>query len=239
LYLVSLKTKTLRYLITIVIAALSLNAFGQINGWELPWNPDANNDQLVGVTDLQSLLAVYGQIYSSDDIYVTSDSTHMLLDIGVMGFVQCLGNCDNLGSHWSMSELVDIGKHWTELETNPQCVWINTEIHYDPYNNSAEPFQDYLCIDDLDLHADYQADGTRGCLCSTSVRVKIEYDYCSGGTPDSESFIGCINDKLAEGWYPMSGFPIDRSRQAATGSTSYQVTGYAPQTHASFWRWAE
>ena len=45
----------MRYLITLLIAALSLNAFGQ-----MPYNPDSNDDNEIGLPDLLTFLGVYG-----------------------------------------------------------------------------------------------------------------------------------------------------------------------------------
>jgi hypothetical protein len=55
----------MRYLITVVIAALSLNAFGQLT---YPYNPDGNEDSLVSVIDLQDLLSNYGLPFTPAEI---------------------------------------------------------------------------------------------------------------------------------------------------------------------------
>ena len=45
----------MKYLITLLIAALSLNAFGQ-----MPYNPDSNADDEIDLPDLLTFLGVYG-----------------------------------------------------------------------------------------------------------------------------------------------------------------------------------
>ena len=79
----------------------------------------------------------------------------------------------------------------------------------------------------------------RECFCVTKERPKVEYSYCDGGDPSDAAFTQCINEKLAEGWYPLSGFPNHHDRQGYNGSGGVFAAGYAQYTHASFWRWAE
>ena len=49
----------MKHLMTLVALLVSTAALSQIQ--TLPWNPDENGDQLVGSSDLISLLTVYGQ----------------------------------------------------------------------------------------------------------------------------------------------------------------------------------
>ncbi|MGY8887241.1 MAG: hypothetical protein ACKVGT_10520 [Flavobacteriales bacterium] len=64
MYLINLKSKTIRTFITIVIDSFSLNAFGQGTS-QLPWNPDENGDGVIGVSDLQGLLSQDGLEFSA------------------------------------------------------------------------------------------------------------------------------------------------------------------------------
>jgi len=210
----------MKHILTLSLCFLALSLSAQVNGWKIPWNPDANGDDLIGVSDLQSLLAVYGQIYSADQIYVTDDETHMLLDVGNMGYVKCLGTCKNLGNHWSMADMVDVGRHDSNLPVPGAC-WLETETHW----IGEVPYQ---------LEYNYQnnsfpalTDGANGgdigvtCFCATSERPKVEYSYCR---EDDGDFAECITSKMQEGWYPLGGL-------SAGGNYSY--------THQAFWRWAE
>ena len=85
-------------------------------------------------------------------------------------------------------------------------------------------------------------DVQKQCFCSAKQRPRVEYSYCSGGAPSEEAFNQCISEKLAEGWYPLSGFPNHHDVQAHDGkpnSTTDISTFYAEKTHASFWRWEQ
>ena len=51
----------MRYLLTLLFAALSLNAFSQNNSIHVyPWNPDADQDNQIGSGDLLPFLSVFG-----------------------------------------------------------------------------------------------------------------------------------------------------------------------------------
>ena len=54
----------MKHLMTLVALLVSTAAVAQIP--TLPWNPDENGDQLIGLPDLLGLLGVYGQVLPSD-----------------------------------------------------------------------------------------------------------------------------------------------------------------------------
>ena len=52
----------MRYLLTFLFAALSISAFSQNNSIHVyPWNPDANQDNSIGMGDMLSFLSVFGE----------------------------------------------------------------------------------------------------------------------------------------------------------------------------------
>ena len=59
-YLMWPKLNTMEHLLTLATLFTSLSAFAQ-----LPYNPDANNDGLIGAFDLTSLLSVYSNTFSN------------------------------------------------------------------------------------------------------------------------------------------------------------------------------
>ena len=61
---------------TLLFAASSLTAVGQVT---YPYNPDGNADALIGVTDLQDLLATYGQGFVPNEILVEGQALSSLL----------------------------------------------------------------------------------------------------------------------------------------------------------------
>jgi hypothetical protein len=70
------KSKTLRYLLTLLLAALSFNAFSQNNAIHVyPWNPDANHNNSIGTDDLLPFLSVFGEEFGLPPEPCTYDGT--------------------------------------------------------------------------------------------------------------------------------------------------------------------
>lgn len=89
--LLVLKPRPMKRLVALIMCAVSLGAAAQIS-FDAPWNPDANGDAQIGVSDLQSFLAVYGQDFALGT-FITPDSTHMLINRGIADYTRCLGLC--------------------------------------------------------------------------------------------------------------------------------------------------
>ena len=210
----------MKYLTTLLALLLSCSMLAQ-GPVEFPWNPDSDGDDFIGVNDLMALLGEFNSVFSEEALYLSEDSTSAMYDAGTMGFFACHIACRNLPGRWSIpvpSDVLVIG----------QEMWLNSSLGE---MESYEPF--YLKANQR-IGRDY-SDYGHGCFCVTKERPKVEYTYCDGGDPSDAAFTQCINEKLAEGWYPLSGFPMDHSRQP---SGSHNVS-HISQTHASFWRWAE
>jgi hypothetical protein len=66
----------MRYLATLLLAALSFSAFSQNNSIHVyPWNPDANQDNSIGMGDLLSFLSVFGEEFGLPPEPCTYDGT--------------------------------------------------------------------------------------------------------------------------------------------------------------------
>ena len=64
---------------TLLLAASCLTAVGQVT---YPYNPDGNADALIGITDLQDMLTVYGQPFLPSEILVEGQAlTTVLTDL--------------------------------------------------------------------------------------------------------------------------------------------------------------
>ena len=197
---------------------------------EFPWNPDSDGDDFIGVNDLMALLGEFDSVFSEEGLYLSEDSLSAMYDAGLLNYFECQKACFSLPGNWKIPAIDEVSL------TNPnQDMWIETPIT-GLYLNSA--YHAYLLDHFGDLVARTFAT-TEECFCFTKERPKVEYSYCSGGAPSSEGFNQCINEKLAEGWYPLSGFPVARDRQGYLGASDSWNTHYGAQSHASFWRWAE
>jgi hypothetical protein len=226
----------MRYLITVFIAALSLNAFGQ-GIPQLPYNPDENGDGLIGVPDLQALLSQYGLEFNS--AVLSEDAQSAIVYMGEMAHPVCNLACDNLPGFWHMSTMDDLALVWDEVISS-SYTWINFPKEVTFKDGLARLYAYHTFSGPSGVHEiTWLPINTYRCYCAAHELPKVEYSYCYGGTPDSESFVGCINEKLSEGWYPLSGWPLARDKQGYTGNSGQVAgSGYNPQTHASFWRWA-
>ena len=66
----------MRYLLTVLFAALSFSAFSQNNAIHVyPWNPDANQNNNIGADDLLPFLSVFGEEFGLPPEPCTYDGT--------------------------------------------------------------------------------------------------------------------------------------------------------------------
>jgi len=213
----------MKYFTTLLALFLSCSMLAQ-GPVEFPYNPDSDGDDFIGVNDLMALLGEFDSVFSEEGLYLSEDSLSAMYNAGSKKFFTCQVACRNLPGRWKMPEL-------HEVLVADQAMWLNSklgDIGTEPYHiNSAGRIQTT------------NADNFYPCFCMTKERPKVEYSYCSGGAPSSEGFNQCINEKLAEGWYPLSGFPVARDRQGYLGASDSWNTHYGAQSHASFWRWAD
>ena len=74
----------MRYLLTLLLAALSFNAVGQTNQ---NYNPDYDDDGSIGVNDILGILSTFGDTWDSGDVMVieitpiTNDNIHEAVDL--------------------------------------------------------------------------------------------------------------------------------------------------------------
>jgi hypothetical protein len=202
----------MRLLFTIVIAALSLNAFSQ-GIPQLPYNPDENGDGLIGVPDLQGLLSQYGLEFNS--AVVSDDAESAIVYMGNMAHPVCTQACDNLPGFWHMSTMGDLGLVWDEVSSYP--IWVSHAK--EKGFNSGQYMYDYSYFHEGYHKTSPSPGGLRGCYCAAHELPKVEYFKCIGyGSDAIEECVLCAQQKVSEGWYPLS---------PSTATTQ------------DLWRWAE
>ena len=184
------------------------------------------------MADLQALLAVYSQEFSS--AVVPDDSSYAIVNLGAMSLLPCMYACKSLPGEWSIFGAAEAG---FLIATNA----LNGTSWIDFDTNGNESAAIVLDNGDVQLLMGNGVTNTYNCQCSVKQRPRVEYSYCSGGAPDGYNFNQCINEKLAEGWYPLSGFPNHHDKQGYSGVNGFLTEGvsHQPQTHASFWRWEQ
>ena len=83
----------MKYLLTAIACCFALAGSAQTF---YPWNPDSDNDNIIGVEDLMSLLSVFGDEFTleADSIF---EFTYSLYDAGQLNRYQCASRCKAIG----------------------------------------------------------------------------------------------------------------------------------------------
>jgi hypothetical protein len=226
----------MKHLMTLMALVVAVTAGAQTGLVEFPYNPDSNGDDMIGTADLLDLLSLFGNEFSKEDLYLNDDSTTAIYYAGNMPYFLCLENCSTLPGKWKLPNVFEIGRVWSGV-TSPS--WLESPLEALTYSGYTGGFHPYYIDTDGDID-DMQASLQRGCYCYTHERPKVEYSYCEGGAPSA--LTSCIQEKLADGWLPLSGWPYSHDVQAHDGNNGNSPTistNYSEKTHASFWRWAE
>ena len=99
---------------TLLLAASCLNTFGQVT---YPYNPDGNADTLIGVTDLQDLLVVYGNAFTPADILVDGEGLSTVLT-QLQSSIDSLSGLDHIEGATLVSwdfPFPDLGRPFVEI----------------------------------------------------------------------------------------------------------------------------
>ena len=224
----------MKHLLTLALFALGLNAIAQFPN--LPYNPDENGDGLIGVVDLQGLLANYGSEFSS--AVLSEDGESAIVYMGDMGYPQCQYSCDHLPGFWRLPNLEDLVPVWTEIYngTGP-FTWLYSgkESLISQSGGSQNVFPVFRGFSGNSssntyvsgVNADFAVTQNMRCYCTAKQLPRVEYSVCAGtsgstGFHSAASIETCCQQKVSEGWLPLGG----------TAESPYT-------TSQAFWRWAE
>ena len=98
----------MRYLVTLLFAALSLNAFGQVE-YPYPYNPDIDNNGFIGNSDLLELLSLYSYEFNAG--VLATDSTSAIYYTGNMDYWDCTSSCVGLEGNWKLLDHYLVGTY--------------------------------------------------------------------------------------------------------------------------------
>jgi len=220
----------MKHLVTCLALSIACAAGAQVNGFEPPYNPDSNADAFIGTHDLMDLLSAFGSDFEPENIYVSADSTHMVVLGGYsVNLAECHGICAGMGNQWRVINLADFGMYEGLVNQQPDNIpsgaWLNEpnllSIGVEFASNSNAPnyhiwpywgYSDGLYFG--------SSTSNLGCYCATQERPKVEYSYCEG-----VDIQACADAKVADGWYPLG------------GPSTISYNGW--QKTQAFWRWAE
>ena len=179
----------MRYLITVVIAALSLNAFGQTE-YPYPYNPDGNNDGLISLNDLMDLLALYGLEYNAG--VLATDSISAIYYTGEMDYWDCASSCVGLSGNWKDLDHYLVGSYKDDLLESPNAyVWLD-HVNRIKENSVGAVLRKEDWAEAYD-HEYFLND----CFCQTRTRADIE----DISTLESPSVGKQLGFSLSEGTY--------------------------------------
>ena len=217
-------TSTSRVLAALLFVAVTTESAAQ--SFTLPYNPDENGDMLIGVVDLQALLANYGLEFSS--AVLSEDGESAITYMGDMAYPLCALSCENLPGMWHMATMTELAMVWEEVYTTNEYTntWVgnhekrvfdsNDEFAYFYSDYSNSPSNHYLNLDARPGHP-YR------CYCAARQLPRVEFYTC--GEETQGPFDDCCNALVQDGWYPVPG--------------SNPGNGCAYPFTQSFWRWAE
>lgn len=191
----------------------------------LPYNPDENGDMLIGVVDLQALLANYGQEFSG--AVLSEDEESAITYMGDMAYPLCAQACRNLPGMWEMPFIEDLGLIWDEVVPNSVPYSNASSTWLKPMPNSPSmPETNYFVVSRYEYfesgahQSASNLTSDRRCYCAAKQLPRVEYTYCEG-TDIQE----CANEKVETGWYALEGI----TKISFNGQNKIQA----------FWRWAE
>lgn len=209
-----------------ILAAFNVTA--QVDGFQLPYNPDSEPDGYIGVADILEVLSIFGSQFSPDDIYTNEANTHVVMNVGSMTYPECEYTCQfTLPGSWRVATMADAGGAWPNIRNDG--AWINqddaekgldySQVRRWSWNNAgSNAGQVYGAIDFDDIHS---------CYCATQEWPRVEYlilDPAESSVLNEASEIEpWLNQKAQEGWNPMP-TPVG---YAAAGQWVY------------LWRWAD
>lgn len=206
----------MRLLTLILFHLLATNGTAQFN-LEFPWNPDFDNDDFIGVIDLMALLSEYDSEFAEEDIYLSSDSSVVMYNLGIKNYSNCQVSCNNLPGNWKMPALSEI--------TLYEPMWIETPQDALSFWGYCNCYRANLLSSNGDIDVERMSE-SNPCYCLTKELPKVQFSYCHG-----TEITGCADVKASEGWYPIGGTTsVDKtiytSNGYETGSTIYLTQAF-------------
>ena len=213
----------MKHLFASLLTAVCFAAHAQFPS--LPYNPDENGDGLIGVVDLQGLLANYGSTF--EGAILSTDSNTAVVEVGSMNYLTCKSTCAALPGVW---DIIDDNSAGLILPGLTSATWVDLKSYNHSSGSTSGNVHTYVISSDdgeVVSNVGSQWDLSRKCFCAAQQRPRVEWSYCehSGNNYNDalpSNIQECYNQKLEEGWYPLGG--------PSVGQLSISQ---------SFWRWAE
>ena len=202
----------MKHLLTLLMLFISTVAAAQIP--TMPWNPDENGDQFVGMNDLLELLAVYGQEF--ENAIVAEDGESAIMYIGELSYFECDYSCHQLPGFWTLPSATDLVPVYPELHAGGNYDYTQTWIDKGDFDglgwNSFPYYYGKNSSGERKIYSTETAGTTKKCFCSVKQLPRVEYTYCS-----DYPLQDCADALVNDGWLPLGGLSspdIDLVHQA-------------------------
>ena len=214
----------MKLLLTFVIWVASSLAMAQFPS--LPYNPDENGDGFIGVVDLQGLLADYGSEFSS--AIISEDGESAVVYMGEMGYYECKHSCNQLPGFWSLPSGENLVPVFSDLNADRYTyTWLSSVDNVELPYNRVPHYAGHSSYLNRGISADTHVGASFNCYCAAKQLPRVEYSYCRSG--DEQPFSNCCQEKVENGWYPLS----------TTTGVSGNIYAEGEKFGQAFWRWAE
>ncbi len=211
--------ETMKNLLACLALLAAFSTTAQNNGFQFPYNPDAEPDGYIGVHDILEVLAWFGAEWEVATLDADSTSAIVLVN-NQTSWMQCKQQCKTLGKEWDIISVDGSAVHLDTLTSSmvllnwgdpdePLAQWFVNDYDKQDGPLSIGGFGPYM----------YQLGRADGqdltCWCEAKVRPEIEYSVCPGPEVGLDSdgvwphFQSCVDLKLSDGWLPLGGLTIE------------------------------
>jgi len=159
-----------RTLLALMLAVCSVSS-AQV---QYPYNPDAEPDGLIGVGDILSVLAIFGQEYNLGTLQ--SDSSSAILYVGDMDFWDCKSSCTSLEGNWRVLDDYLVGTYRATLSELGQVWYCPPHLSQGNNESNSNPF-----LMDGSYPTYTSRSETKSCVCQTRTSPLVnEINPCAG-----------------------------------------------------------
>lgn len=166
----------------------------------LPYNPDENADGLIGVADLQGLLALYNTEFSA--AVVSEDGEDAIVYVGDMAYPVCAQSCKALPGMWHLPTIEDLGLVWDDLFQGVTQTWVN---EFDRVQNTLSTSSSVPAAVYFSTSTSYPAirgsslgDNSYRCYCAATEIPKIDCKVVQATSTDNlETAVSAL---VVDGW---------------------------------------
>ena len=171
---------------TLLALVVAVTAGAQTGLVEFPYNPDADNDDVIGTADLLALLSLYGSEFSERTCICRRFDKRFGLH-GSTYFYRCYKSCKDLPGNWRLPNYYDmLGQRLSSFDFCSGCsVWIDWMTEGQADINGASHRSIYVSYandnsDGVITSAQGANNDKHWLVSNTHERPKVEYSYCMG-----------------------------------------------------------